>query len=39
VEVGAVHEFGMRLHEHLGQEVGLVLGKSADESAADFGYE
>ena len=39
VEVGAVDEFGVRFHEHLGQEVGLVLGKGTNEPAADFGYE
>jgi hypothetical protein len=37
MEVGAVHELGMRFHKHLGQEVGLVLGKGPDESAANFG--
>jgi hypothetical protein len=39
VEVSAVYKFGVRFHEHLGEEVGLVLGKGADESAADFGYK
>jgi hypothetical protein len=36
MEVGAVDEFGVRFHKHFGEEVGLVLGKRADESAADF---
>jgi hypothetical protein len=38
VEVCPVHELGMGFHEHLGQDVGLILGKGSEESATDFGY-